>query len=463
MLGKKPAVTLLFLTQITTLTFAQGPRPNPPRNPAPPTQTAPAAPAQTAPQNAINGAVPINGLTQAELAFFTEGVTRFTEIDSVSGTQPGATGVGLGPRFNMNSCAGCHAHPTVGGTSPSVNPQIAIATNFGAMNTIPPFLSQNGPVRVARFVRNTDGTPDGGVHDLFVITGRSDAQGCKINQPDFATAVAQNNLSLRIPTPLFGLGLIEAVSDATILAGKTANAALKASLGIAGHENRNGNDGTITRFGWKAQNKSLMIFGGEAYNVEQGVTNEVFPTERDETPGCVFNTTPEDHTDPTATSLLQGISDVTGFTAFMRYLAPPAPSGPPAGVSQASVQNGQQAFSSIGCSQCHTPTLTTGNSATPALQNKTFPIFSDLLVHNMGAGLADGVTQGTAQGNEWRTAPLWGLGQRLFYLHDGRTSDLGQAIAAHASQGSEANAVIGAFNALSAQTKQDIINFLKSL
>jgi len=312
-------------------------------------------------------------------------------------------------------------------------------------------------------VKNADGTPDGGVHDLFVITGRSDAAGCQISQPDFATAQAQNNLSLRIPTPTLGLGLIEAIMDQTILANKAANAQLKAALGIAGHENRNGNDGTITRFGWKAQNKSLTIFGGEAYNVEQGVTNEVFPTERDETPGCGFNTTPEDHTTPDATTVLASISDVTGFMAFMKFTAPPRPSGVPAGATPASVQNGQSVFNQIGCNLCHTPVLQSGNSESAALRNQNVPLYSDLIVHNMGAGLADGVSQGTAQGNEWRTAPLWGLGQRLFYLHDGRASDLPTAIGAHSSTGSEANGVINNYNALGSQAKQDLINFLKSL
>src|SRR5207244_9789507 len=150
-------------------------------------------------------------------------------------------------------------------------------------------------VREARFKRNLDGTPDGGVHDLFTITGRSDAPGCVIAQPDFVTAAALQNLIFRIPTPLFGAGLIEAVEDRTIVANKLSDLAAKIALGISGHENREGNTGTVTRFGWKAQNKSLEIFGGEAYNVEQGVSNEVFPDERDQTPGCQFNSTPEDH------------------------------------------------------------------------------------------------------------------------------------------------------------------------
>jgi len=409
-------------------------------------------------QGPPSGGNPLRGLSQAEMNFFNEGQTRFREVDSVSGTQPGATGSGLGPRFNLNSCAGCHAQPTGGGSSPRINPQIAMATNFGATNSVPAFIQQNGPVRVVRFVRNADGSPDGGVHNLFTIAGRSDAAGCRIAQPDFATAVAQNNAAFRIPTPLYGAGMVEAVADSTILANLAGNAPLKQQLGIAGHVNRSGNDGTITRFGWKAQNKSLEIFGGEAYNVEQGVTNEVFPTERDETPGCGFNTTPEDRTDPSATSLLQGISDVTGFTAFLRFLAPPVPAP-----DNPSVVNGRGAFTQIGCALCHTPVLTTGNAASPALRNQQAHLWSDLALHNMGAGLADGIEQGLAQGGDFRTAPLWGLGQRIFFLHDGRTSDLAQAIQDHASQGSEANGVVAGFNALPARTKQDVMNFLRSL
>jgi len=401
---------------------------------------------------------PLPGLSQTEIAYFNEGAKRFTEIDSVSGTQPGAAGKGLGPRFNSNSCASCHAHPIGGGSSPAINPQIAVGTAYGATNTIPAFITQNGPVRVVRFVRNADGSPDGGVHNLFVVTGRSDAGGCQIAQPDFAAAVAQNNTSFRIPTPLFGAGLIEAIPDGAIVANRAANAQMKRALGIGGHENRSGNDGTITRFGWKAQNKSLAIFGGEAYNVEQGVTNELFPTERDETAGCGSIQSPEDRTDYAAGTLLDGMSDLTGFTAFMRLLAPPqnAPDNP-------SISNGRQEFNQIGCALCHTPMLNSGNAAEPALRNRPVQLYSDLLLHRMGAGLADGIQQGDARGDDWRTAPLWGLGQRLFFLHDGRTSDLVQAIQAHASRNSEANGVIAGFNALPAQAKQDVINFLRSL
>jgi CxxC motif-containing protein (DUF1111 family) len=401
---------------------------------------------------------PLPGLSPEEMNYFTEGLRRFSEIDSVTGTEPNAPGSGLGPRFNLNSCAGCHAQPAVGGTSPAANPQLAVATQFGANNAIPAFITANGPVREARFRLNSNGSRDGGVHDLFVITGRADAAGCNIKQPDFAGAASSNNLSLRIPTPLFGAGLIEAIPDSVILANKSANASPKRSLGIGGHENRNGNDGTITRFGWKAQNKSLTLFCGEAYNVEQGVTNDIFQNERDETPGCVLNGIPEDHANFAAADGMTGMSDLSGFAVFGRFLAPPAP-----GPATQSAQNGARLFSVVGCAFCHTQSLTTGLSSSAALSNKTANLFSDLLVHNMGSGLADQIVQGSAGPAEFRTAPLWGVGQRIFFLHDGRANDLVTAIQAHSSSGSEANAVIGAFNRLSTSQKQNIVDFLRSL
>jgi CxxC motif-containing protein (DUF1111 family) len=392
---------------------------------------------------------PLANLNANELAYFNEGASRFRSLDSVTGTQPGAPDAGLGPRFNLNSCAGCHAHPSPGGSSPAVNPQIAVASAYGATNTIPAFIQQNGPVRVVRFKTNSDGSPDGGVHDLFVITGRSDAAGCSIAQPDFATAVAQNNTSFRIPTPIYGAGLIESISDAAILANLAANGLQKAQLGIQGRVNRSGNDGTITRYGWKAQNKSLAMFAGEAYNVEQGVTNELFPNERDETPDCIFNRTPEDNINLTATTSTAAMSDIVAFEQFMRYLAPPAP---PQGTQSA--QHGGQLFEQIGCAICHSQSLPSGQQV---------QLFSDLAIHNMGSALDDGIAQGLAHGAEWRTAPLWGLGQRIFFMHDGRASDLPAALAAHASPGSEANQVMANYNALAAQSKQDLLNFLRSL
>jgi CxxC motif-containing protein (DUF1111 family) len=426
---------------------------------------------------------PLQGLTADETAFFQHGLAKFLDIESVTGGQNN----GLGPRFNSNQCLSCHSQPSVGGSSPATNPLIGIATLEGARNVVPWFITQNGPIREARFKRNRDGTNDGGVHDLFVVTGRSDAAGCNIAQPSFLPAGnpltgkgGNPNIIFRIPTPVFGAGLIEAIPDSAILANMKAEADLKRPLGISGHPNahlggnanRSGNDGTITRFGWKAQNKSLLLFAGEAYNVEMGVTNQLFPQERDETPGCVFNATPEDalnftpapQTSPN--SNIAVISDIEAFANFMRMLAPPTPAP-----EAPSTANGRAVFAKVGCAFCHTPSLTTGKaiasgsstSPSAALSNRPVNLFSDLLVHHMGTGLADGITQGGAGPDEFRTAPLWGVGQRVFFLHDGRTTSLVEAIKAHRSRGSEANKIVERFNKLSAKQQQDLINFLRSL
>ena len=405
---------------------------------------------------------PMAGMSTDYQNFFTAALARFQEVDSVSGQVTNEAGKGLGPRFNATSCSGCHAFPAIGGSSPASNPQIAMATADGATNKIPPFITANGPVREARFIRNPDGSADGGVHDLFVITGRSDAPGCSISQPDFETALEHRNVIFRIPTPMFGAGMVESITDTAILT-NAANST-KSTVGISGMVNRSGNDGTITRFGWKAQNKSLVMFAGDAYNVEQGVTNELFPNERDETPGCMFNALPEDSTvlvpdGNSASTASDYSSDLVNFAAFGRLSAPPTPA--PATATSAV---GQQVFNQIGCNLCHSPSIKSGSMFYgTGLSNASVNAYSDFLVHNMGVGLADQVSQGLANGMQFRTAPLWGVGQRIFFLHDGRTSDMVQAIEAHRSQGSEANQVINNNNQLSTARAEALLAFLRSL
>jgi CxxC motif-containing protein (DUF1111 family) len=405
-------------------------------------------------------------------AFFASAQIRFQEVSSVSGDIE--AGFGLGPTFNGNSCAQCHAYPAIGGSSPFVNPQVAnnFANLDGALNPadLSKILSLNGPVREVRFIRKADGTADGGVHDLFTIAGRTDAPGCTLAQPDFDTALANKNAIFRIPTPVFGLGLVEFTPDATLAANLAATASQRAALGIGGVLNTSGNDGTVTRFGWKAQNKSLLMFAGEAYNVEEGVTNELFPNERfpSGTTAAVmtnstFNATPEDSTNmtiatPSGSPASDYSSDIVNFAAFARLSAPPVPT-----TATASELNGQAVFATVGCALCHSPTLTTGDALYPAISNMTYHPYSDFALHDMGTGLADGIAQGGAKGNQFRSAPLWGIGQRVFFLHDGRTSDLLQAITAHSSSGSEANQVIKKFKALPPGQQQDVLNFLRSL
>jgi mono/diheme cytochrome c family protein len=461
---------------------------------------------------------PISGLQVNEHALYVEGVKRVTQLESVCDTcndvaLGGNTGQdpnlatltnssGLGVRFNGDQCSVCHQQPAIGGSGGFLvpNPQDPpqrykkpenpmfdlIPHRKGGQNYVPSFITQYGPIREVRFQRNPDGTPDGGVHALFTVVGRSDigSPGCSaavLPPTDFETQYRNGNLSFRIPLQLYGLGLIEAIQDSAILNNLASTASLRAPLGIGGMPNRSGNDGTITRFGWKAQNKSLTIFAGEAYNVEMGVTSDVFPTSRDEAPECNKGINePNDITRIDASDVrnqafnnpLHMLPDWLEFAIFMRQLAPPEPVA-----FSSSALRGQQLFGAgasnpgIGCALCHTPTMVTGpRHETEALQNLPAHLYSDLLIHHMGRGLADNVTQGLAQGDMFRTTPLWGIGQRIFFLHDGRTNDLLTAIKAHASEGaeghyppSEGNAVIQRFNALQPADKQAVLDFLRSL
>jgi len=441
----------------------------------------------------VNAGQPLASISAnaSDLALFNSGLGQFNEHQTVTGDN-----VGLGPRFNLDSCGGCHSQPAPGGTSPSANvfpnvgpnPQsqvIANGTVSSSTNAIPSFVTSTGPVREARFpfFFNANGTvnvnsPNGGVEDLFTVSGRADAAGCSLTQPGFAQASAANNLIFRIPTPVFGSGMIANIDDSTLLKNQAAQAGN--AFGVAGAFNRNGNDGTITRFGWKAQNKSLMIFAGEAYNVEMGVSNELFQQDRPlpgegggggsgQTglpTGCLNLAHvgyPEDITHSGGTDASSSSSDVTLFSVFMEDLAPPTPSTTVPGGST-SIARGRTLFTSVGCAVCHTISLTTqASQKTAGLSNATANLFSDLEVHHMGTGLADNVSQGGAGGDQFRTAPLWGLGQRIFFLHDGRTNNLVTVVNAHGSNGSEANASLNAAAALSLTDQQNLINFLRSL
>jgi CxxC motif-containing protein (DUF1111 family) len=424
------------------------------------------------------------------LAFFTDGQARFQEVEAVSNS----ANVGLGPRFNSNSCSSCHAQPTIGGTGAATNPQFLFTSNGVAPgNTMPSFITATGPTREARFpfFFNTNGSvntnsPNGGVETLFTVTGRSDAGSCTsstaLPQPSFATAVSENNVIFRIPTPTFGAGLIENIDDSTLLKNQVVNN--NNNLGISGSFNHNGNDGTISRFGWKAQNKSLHIFAGEAYNVEMGISNLLFPQDRplpgEDGAGGTGSTGlvstclnlsgtgyPEDTSNPgsTGTAILD---DVSAFANFMRFLAPPPTGGVVlngSSVSASSISAGSTLFVSTGCATCHNSTVGTTqvSNFTTSLSQAPVNAFSDIEIHHMGTGLADNVSQGGAGGDQFRTAPLWGLGQRIFLLHDGRTTNLITAIQDHASHGSEATTVEEQFFDLNSTQQQEILDFLRSL
>ena len=431
------------------------------------------------PRPGADAGSPIDHLTSGELKLFNDGSAIFKQVDTVSND-------GLGPRMNFDSCAGCHAQPNVGGSGAKPNPQFQIIKRLGLKNTLPFFIKENGPTREVRFQKTSTGTPDGGVHNLFTIVGAAGAGACQLTQPDFEAN--KKNEIFRIPTPVFGAGLIEQIRDTDILANLAQEAPEKQRLQIRGklnivvsgnthtqqsrvqgEPNNNGNDGTIARFGWKAQNKSLLICAGEAYNVEMGITNELFQTEREEAcpnaavlmPNDGTNTNPNQISTPNPPFDVLG--DIEHFAAFMRFLAPPKPSDTEPGGS-ASILKGKAFFTQVGCHLCHTPSLTTDpNSRVAALSGKTANLYSDLALHQMGKNLEDGISQGEAVGDEFRTAPLWGIGQRLFFLHDGRTSDLLVAIQEHRGVKSEANGVMRQFDRLSESDKQHLLNFLRSL
>ncbi|HEY1526266.1 MAG TPA: di-heme oxidoredictase family protein [Candidatus Angelobacter sp.] len=480
---------------------------------------------------------PLPNLTPAQNQFWQAGLAKFGDLISVKGAPSTEPLPGLGPRFNGNSCFMCHSQPAIGGTSPGPgtplippfngNPQIALAHHRGATNTIPSIVSNrpNGPVVEARFPRAIDASNnpvnslDGSVQQLFTIKGRDDQPTpCTISQPPLDAEFNNNNLIMRIPTPTFGVGFVETTPDETLIANLSDSnlATLKSAAGVGGRFNSNGNDQTITRFGWKAQNASLLIFAGEASNVETGVTNEVFPFER-RAVDCDGNSEPEDFTTPNGqtspTNPVAIASNVELESFFMFANTPPAqcdfgsgasgnPPAPNCKALSAAALDGQTQFTKVGCNLCHSPTLTSGPSKFTDLNNAQFHPFSDFAIHHMGAGtpstsvpgLADGVTQGAAGPDEFRTAPLWGAGQRFFFLHDGRYGSIVDAVEAHSADntlctsvgsvpetfilngqtvtipskttkscGSEANGVLNSFHGLGCTHQQNLIDFLRSL
>jgi len=445
---------------------------------------------------------PIKNLDPKDEKLFWSSWERFKKVYSVSGSIE--MGAGLGPSFNGNGCAQCHAQPAAGGSSPSphspqvrqvqygakehlslapqYNPQIALAALDripGKEQKTPSFLTEDGPIRVPHLLRHSDGTPDGGTYNIYTIAGRRDAPNCNLAPISFESEIVRRNVAYRIPSPIFGAGLIESIPDEELISNLEATKGERAALGIRGRFNRSPNDGTISRFGWKAQNKSLMIFAAESYSVEMGVTNEIFPNKRTSAPGCSPNALPEDRTRVSASDRAFSpssdyASDVVNFASFMRLAAPPL-----AATHTPSEERGKKIFEQIGCAACHSPQLTTGKSSFTGMGEMVIEPYSDFALHHMGPQLADGIVQGSADEDSFRTAPLWGVGQRLFFLHDGRTTDLLVAIREHASGEStrpdarvpsgkrpwpsEANKVIRNFEALTADSQQDLLNFLRSL
>ena len=364
---------------------------------------------------------PLPGLSRDELTAFNEGLEEFTEDEKPED--------GLGPVFNGKSCAECHAVPSVGGSEPNVG--VARETRIGRIfnGGFDPLDGSlvNGLMSVNR---------GGGLLQQRAI----DLPGCHLQGevvPPEATIV-----SLRNTTPLFGAGLIEAIPAATIREYARKNG-FKPNLVF------NPDTGAIElgRFGWKAQVATLHQFAGDAYLNEMGFTNPSFPKEnlpqgQPIPPGC-----------GTGTGLEDDGSGVDKFTNFMRFLAP-APRLP----ITPQVQPGEEVFSEVGCASCHVPTMMTGPNSVAALANKPVNLFSDLLLHNVGTG--DGIEQGQATGNDFRTAPLWGLSRRDRFMHDGKSNSIEKAILRH---GGEAQSAVDALARLPRSDYDALLAFLGSL
>lgn len=360
---------------------------------------------------------PLPGITAHELELFRLGREDFLEVEEPED--------GLGPAFNGRSCAECHAVPAVGGGG-----RIA---------------------EIRAGIREADGEfrePEGG--SLLHLFSTPD-HGCQAEAGPEINVIAR-----RIPIPLFGAGLVEAIPDETIVALEDPDDA--DGDGISGRAARVPDPLTgairIGRFGWKAQHATLLGFAADAYRNEMGITNDLFREEaamgvpQDRLRLCDPVKDPEDARDRRT-----GLRGIDNFENFMRLLAP-VERGP----SNALVEWGERVFSVAGCARCHVPQLTTGPSRNPVFDRKPVNLYSDLLLHDVGTG--DGIAQADARPEEIRTPALWGLRFRRPLLHDGSAATLEEAILRHDNEAAPARQ---AFRELSEEDRAGLLEFLKSL
>jgi CxxC motif-containing protein (DUF1111 family) len=356
---------------------------------------------------------PLPGLSPDELTRFEAGAALFSKVHGPED--------GLGPVFNGRSCVECHASPAPGGADKTRNHLI---TRIGreSDDRYDDLIDLGGPVLSRHSVASL-------------------LPGCGIDgekKPRAATAVSE-----RQPPSLFGLGLVAAIPDETLLA---LAAAQQAGGDVAGRVNRA--DAAVSRFGSKAQFPTLEGFVADALRNELGITN---PSMSDEKPsalaaGQACDLRPDLEDDGSAVAML---------VDFVLLTAPP-----PRGPIGPAEQRGEAIFHEVGCGSCHTPTLRTGPSPIAALANQDVPLYSDLLIHDLGEYLADGIRQGEAGGTEWRTPPLWGLGRRLWFLHDGRATDLRTAVELHNGEAKDAR---DRLFKRKRDDLQDVLTFLRSL
>ena len=359
------------------------------------------------------------GLTPSEFELFNLGLEDFLEVEEPED--------GLGPAYNGTSCGGCHNVPAVGGISPVAELRAGLVDADGTYR---------------------DFDPDAGsLFQLFSIP----SHGCQVVIPAAANVIAR-----RVPIPLFGAGLVDAIPDETLLAledpldldrdGVSGRAAIVADPATG--------ELRVGRFGWKAQHASLLVFGADAYRNEMGITSDLFP--REQSFGidpelmrlCDPIPDPEDVEEPAT-----GRRGIDNFESFMKFLAPVG-----RGAIDAQVRLGEQAFDAIGCAACHVPVLETGPSSNPLFDRQPVALFTDLLLHDVGTG--DGIAQAAGAANEVRTPALWGVRFRRPLLHDGRAATMTDAIEAHAAEAALARQ---GFDALDPVARAALVAFLGSL
>jgi CxxC motif-containing protein (DUF1111 family) len=332
---------------------------------------------------------------------------------------------GLGPLFNGTSCAQCHNIPAVGGTGTMLEVRAGYRDDQGVFHA----------------------PPGGTLQHLFSVPPHD----CQVSIYAEANIIAH-----RISVPLFGAGLIDAIADSTILAladpddrdgdGVRGRAAMIQD--VASGKTRAG------RFGWKAQQATLLSFAGDAYFNEMGITNDFFHGEPPEAgdPARLRRCYPAGATEDVRDSRT-GLRGVDNFENFLRFLAPP-----PRGTITDAVLRGERVFLDLGCGTCHRPQLETGVNANPVFNRRAVPLFSDLLLHDIGTG--DGIEQAAATGSEIRTPALWGLRFRRPLLHDGSAATIEQAIGRHQAEAANSRS---RFDALQAAQAAELLAFLKSL
>ena len=371
-------------------------------------------PAQGRPSQPGN---PLPGITAHEFELCTVGQDDFLEVEDA--------GEGLGPVFNGLGCAQCHATPAIGGVSPVSEVRIGYVDEEGEFHVL------------------------GGdtLYHLFALPN----QECQPMIPKEANVIAR-----RIPIPLFGAGLVEAIPDETIAA--LADPDDADGDGISGRaawvEDVATGEMRVGRFGWKSQHATLLTFGADAYRNERCITNDLFRTEvaagidPEALRRCAPTPDPEAGREP-----LTGMRGIDAFEAFMKFLAPIDRELP-----TAEGMRGETVFGQVGCTSCHVPVLMTGRNSNPVFDRRPVPLYSDLLLHDIGTG--DGIVQESALANEIRTPALWGLRFRRPLLHDGSAATHEEAVLRH---GGEAENAAERYRALPTGDRRALLAFLDSL